>query len=494
MVAASLAAPRTGAAQELPRVSATRAVRVTGLVMGPHAQDVLGLSRLKFQGLIASQLSAVGYRLAEPDAPPSPPSAEPAPLTLTGEVREEVCDDERPAQCRVAVQWELQDARGLAVYRTTTRALGQAPTLDALRRVLVEGALHSLLQRRRFELQLTAAEGPASAPTSGPLGFKQCQRAPLALPAAARAAAASLVWIEAGSDLTTGTIVSGDGLILTNARTLHAGAPLRVRFSSEQVLPAQIAVLERSADVALLRVAAHTEATCAPLVEAPLAVGAGVFGVSSEPSEDHAFSLAGSVVQAKQEDALRVDPLIARSEGGPLFDALGRLAGVVVAGRANAHAASAITSAAALAALRLKPAAITDPRLLTPAAATEPARGFVQDHDDPPFVLTERYTYGTSTTAHRLRTVGLVTGGVGGAVGAWAWLRFRTLPQISASEHRRLVVVNDVGWALLGLGAVGVGVSFALPEGHEVVAARTAQSRDLYLGVTAGGIELGGHI
>lgn len=496
LVGSSLGSIRTASAQELPRVTPARALRVNGLSVGPYAQDLLGLSRLKFQGLLASELSAVGYRLAEPDGSTTLEKGSAAPLTLTGEVREEVCDDQQPAQCRVAIQWELQDARGLAVYRTLTRALGQAPTLNALRRALVEGALHSLMQRRRFELQLTAVDGPTPAPVTGPLGFKQCRRGALALPAASRAVTASLVLIEAGSELTLGAIVSGDGLILTNARTLQSGQPLNVRFSAEQVLPAKIVNLDREADVALLHVAAHTDATCVPLVDAPPSAGAAVFGVSSVPSEDNALSLGGSVVQASDPSMLRVDALIARGEGGPLLDHDGRLAGVVVAQHAGAGAsASAITTQAALARLGLKPAAITDPRLVpSPKGVDEPIRGFVQDREDPPFLLTKRYTYGSSRTAHVLRTASVVTAVVGGAVGGYSWLKFRSSSQVSPQQHQRLVVINDLGWVLLGLGAVGVGVSFALPEAHETVAAHSVAQRDIFLGVTAQGIELGGHI
>ena len=495
VLGSNLSSARTAAAQELPRVTPSRALRVNGLSMGPYAKDLLGLSRVKYQGLLASQLSAVGYRLAEANAPANPAKGEVAPLTLLGEVREEVCDDQQPSQCRVAIQWELQDTRGLAVYRTLTRAFAQAPTLDGLRRALVEGALHSLMQRRRFELQLTAGEEATPASVTGPLGFKQCRRAAMALPAASRAVTAALVLIEAGSELTIGAIVSGDGLILTNARTLREGQPLNVRFAAEQVLPAKVVSLDRAADVALLHVAAHTDATCVPLADAPASVGAAVFGVSSVPSEDSALSLNGSVVQQSNEGTLHVDVVIARGEGAPLLDRDGRLAGMVVAQPPGTHAsASAITTQAALARLQLKPAAITDPRLIAPQGGSEPVRGFVQDQEDPPFVLTKRYTYGTSSAAHGLRSASAVTAVVGGAAGGYSWLKFRSSVHVSAQQHQRLVVINDLGWALLGLGAVGLGVSFALPEGHEVVAAHGVARRDLYLGIGANGIELAGHI
>ena len=109
--------------------------------------------------------------------------------------------------------------------------------------------------------------------------------------------AASLVFVESGSSLARGSIISGDGLILTQARTIDPNAPLRVRFSAEQTLSAQVVALDHDADVALLHVDSHTDTTCLPLRDAPLVAGAAVFGVSSEPSEDSAVSLTGSVVQ-----------------------------------------------------------------------------------------------------------------------------------------------------------------------------------------------------
>ncbi|MES1189375.1 MAG: trypsin-like peptidase domain-containing protein [Myxococcales bacterium] len=500
------------AAQELARVSVSRPLRVGGIVVEPGGQDVIGLSRIKFQGLIASELASVGYRLADAGDGLKSESAL-APLTLLGVVKEEICDDEAPSQCRVAIQWELQDPRGVVVYRTTTRAVDQTPSLEKLRRGLVEGALRSLLQRRRFTLQLSDQTAPRPAPVVGPLGFKRCKRPAVALPQAARAAAASLVFVESGSSLAAGAIVSGDGLILTVASTLEANAPLRVRFSAEQTLPARVVALDRKADVALLHVAAHTDATCLVLRDTVLAPGQAVFGVSSELSEDRAFSLSGGAVLAPDpadgEGALRVDPALARAPGAALLDAEGRLAAVVTSRGAHAGGASGrgLGALATLAALELKPAAITDPRLLAEEADKAPAVGYVRDRDDPPFALTKRYTYGTSATAHRLRTAGWITAGVGavGVVGTWS--TFRTIHTLSPTAHNRFVVLNDVSWVLLGLGAVGVGVSYALPQGHDIVGVRSARrtptgstAGQLFVRVAAGGdvggveLELGGRI
>jgi hypothetical protein len=44
---------------------------------------------------------------------------------------------------------------------------------------------------------------------------------------------------------------------------------------------------------------------------------------------------------------------------------------------------------------------------------------------------------------------------------------------------------------LLGLGAVGLGVSFAWPEAHDRVAAQSASTRELYLELVGSGLTLG---
>jgi len=358
LLAAGLGATSNARAQELPRVSVQRPLRVGGVVAETGEQDLIGLSRVEFQGLIAAELTSVGYRIESPNDDDAK-RAEPASprLTLVGYVKEEICDDEAPSQCRIAIQWELQDPRGVVAYRVITRAVEQKPNIEKLRRGLIEGALRSLLQRRRFALQLTEESKPSPSPATGALGFKQCRRAPLELPRAARAAAASLVLVESGSNLAAGAIVSGDGLILTAAGSIEASAPLRVRFSAEQTVPARVVALDRNAGVALLHVAAHTEGTCLVVRDAPLPTGQAVFGIGSELGEDRAMSLVGGVVQETdvKDDLARlfVDPLLARAPGGALLDAEGRLAAVVTSAAAKpGHgAAQGLGVAAALAAL-----------------------------------------------------------------------------------------------------------------------------------------------
>jgi hypothetical protein len=473
--------------------AAGHAIVVDGISAPPHADDLLGLTRLKFQGLIGSELSGAGYRVSVRDA------AEPSSLVLVGLLKEEVCDGQPEVQCRIAIQWQLEDRRGVAVYRATTRAVDQASSFEALRRSLVLGALHSLLQRPRFGRKV-AGDSLGQAPGARePLGFRRCPRGDLELPEAARIVAAALVSVQAGSNLFAGTIVSPDGLILTTSRGIDDNVPLQVHFRGGQTWPASIVALERAADVALLHVAAHTDATCVPLGAEPLQKGSVVFGVGSEVAQDAAISLDSGLVEATsasdQGALLALSERVAKAPGGPLLDKQARLVGLVTVSQGDEPSHVGIDVSSALAALRARPAAATDPRLV-PIASDGEALGYVKDVDDPPFVLSKRYTFGTSESAHTLRVTGAITLAVGATGVGGTWATFRVTSHPSPAAHQRLVIVNDISWVLVGLGAVGLGVSYALPEGHDQVAVRaeTAAGREWFVRFGAGGLALGGRL
>ncbi|HVY27836.1 MAG TPA: serine protease [Polyangiaceae bacterium] len=489
---------RPAAAQELGKVAGTRPVVVAGIVSDPHNEDLLGLARVQFQGVIASELAAVGYHVVDVGAAPGKRELSTVPLTLVGIVKEEICDDQKPRQCRIALLWELRNQKGVVVYRALTRAVDQAPSVEKERRSVISGALRSLLQRPRFALQLTdAADAPRK--VSEPLGFKQCARPALHLPEAARSVAASYVLVESGSHVAGGAILSPDGFILTAASGLDEAAPLQVRLSAQQKLPAEIVAVDGAADVALIQVGGHFDTTCLALRESPLETGEAVFGVSSPLSEERATSLTGSVVQGLVRRAghtlVRTDSRIAQAEGAPLIDSSGRLAALVSAQLLSAaHAgAQAIDVQSALVALNIKPAAITDPRLAARyGAAPATDVSYVRDTDDPPYALTQRYTYGTSHDAHTLRNIGMGVAAAGAVGVVVTWSAFRSSQDLSEHSYNRLVVFNGIAWALVGIGAAGIGVSFLLPEAHDVVGVQSAQRKPLRLSLGPGSMLLSG--
>jgi hypothetical protein len=167
--------------------------------------------------------------------------------------------------------------------------------------------------------------------------------------------------------------------------------------------------------------------------------------------------------------------------------------GIVTARKADTdQLALAIDARAALGVLGFKPATITDPRL-DPEPETA---GYVRDSDDPPYILGRRYTYGTSESAHSLRTAGWVSASVGAGGVIFSWFTYRSTRNPSPGARDRFVVVNDLCWGLLALGAIGVGVSYALPEAHEFVPVNVAARprSQIRVGLTLTGLSIGAEL
>jgi hypothetical protein len=96
-----------------------------------------------------------------------------------------------------------------------------------------------------------------------------------------------------------------------------------------------------------------------------------------------------------------------------------------------------------------------------------------------------------------LRKAALVTTGLGAAGVVFTWLSYRSTANPTSAQRTRGVIENDVSWVLVGLGAAGLGVSFFLPERHDVVdvdvvaGGPSATARpELFLGFAAGGVTL----
>ncbi len=134
---------------------------------------------------------------------------------------------------------------------------------------------------------------------------------------------------------TTGTVY-GEGRVLTAAHVLEHGNGWTVRSGSGQPLPAELAGIDPSTDLAVLRVAALTAAALQP-VEQPragewavllgrtwsggLAVSPGAVSVVGGPLRTGRGPAIEQVVRAD----VRPHPLGA---GGPLLDARGRVLGI----------------------------------------------------------------------------------------------------------------------------------------------------------------------
>jgi hypothetical protein len=92
LVVAALSVARPAQAQAAPGAVGKRALIVAGVEVEPRVEDLLGLGRLKFHGVIAGELSGAGYRVVAGGTTGGESDAE-APLTLVGSVVEEICEE-----------------------------------------------------------------------------------------------------------------------------------------------------------------------------------------------------------------------------------------------------------------------------------------------------------------------------------------------------------------------------------------------------------------
>ena len=218
--------------------------------------------------------------------------------------------------------------------------------------------------RRGARLAAGAAGGAASAVllTAGLFGFGVLERdtvaaAPAPAPAVAptvggarpngdvaavyRSASAGVVSVRAGGGGGTGFVVDRDGTLVTNAHVVGDADTVEVQFSDDATATARVAGVDRSSDLAVLRV---DPSETGPLHALELADSDGVrtgqlavaigspFGLSQTTT---AGIVSGTGRHIQAPDGFQIDrviqtdaPINPGNSGGPLLDARGRVIGV----------------------------------------------------------------------------------------------------------------------------------------------------------------------
>jgi putative serine protease PepD len=154
-----------------------------------------------------------------------------------------------------------------------------------------------------------------------------------------RQAAPSVVIVQAGTELGSGVIVTGDGAILTAEHVVARGA-VTVTFADGTVSPATIVAADKATDIAELRASKLP----APVVPATLggaaAIGAPVVAIGNPL--DLTDSVSAGVVSGldrtavtstgKRTGLIQFDAAVnPGSSGGPLLDNRGLVVGIVIA-------------------------------------------------------------------------------------------------------------------------------------------------------------------
>jgi S1-C subfamily serine protease len=145
---------------------------------------------------------------------------------------------------------------------------------------------------------------------------------------------------QRGESTGTGFVIDDDGSIVTNAHVVENAERVRVRFSNQKVVPAEIRGRDRSTDLALLKVDPKST-DLEPLqlgTSRDVEVGDPTVAIGNPFGLD--LTLTTGVISAKQrkieapngfqiDDVLQTDAAInPGNSGGPLIDAAGKVIGI----------------------------------------------------------------------------------------------------------------------------------------------------------------------
>jgi putative serine protease PepD len=183
---------------------------------------------------------------------------------------------------------------------------------------------------------LGVADDPATAPAApAVVGAKQTGDI-AAIYAAARESVVS-VKTQGGSG--TGFVVDTSGLIVTNAHVVGNATSVQVQFADDETEPARVTGVDRSSDLAVLKVDTTRRLKALALADSStvrtgqLAVAIGSpFGLSQTAT---AGIISGTGRHIQAPDGFQIDsviqtdaPINPGNSGGPLLDATGKVIGV----------------------------------------------------------------------------------------------------------------------------------------------------------------------
>ncbi len=133
----------------------------------------------------------------------------------------------------------------------------------------------------------------------------------------------------------SGFIVDGDGLVVTNEHVIHGAESVRVTLhDGREFTPVTLLAVDRSHDLALLRVDARGLAAAPVTQDDTVAVGTRATAIGSPLGLSYTLTdgLISAVREAEGTTFLQIEAAIAPgSSGGPLFDPRGKVIGVTTA-------------------------------------------------------------------------------------------------------------------------------------------------------------------
>jgi hypothetical protein len=449
-------------------------ITFTKLIFRDEQGKILGQATEEFRVTVLEELRKAGYpvRGAENVLFDQDASAE-ARFQLGGTMNDVQCRTGRVGMgCEVTIEWQLFDTqRRQVVYKTTTKGFAVEERLAMLTasgaHLVLMRTLHSLLARPAFVDALRVGSGPTSG--AAPqweeyVAVKQCERGPLALPKQIETAMQATVVIKAGGRTGSGVLISPDGFLYTAAHVVSGAGQVEVVTRNGMALPGTVLRVDSFQDVALVKMAGSGHA-CAPIAAEPPDVGSDLFAVGAPAGQE--FSVAKGVVSGlrtfENVSYLQTDASInPGNSGGPLFDAQGRIAGVVswkVAAPGFEGIGFGVPAEVVADRLGLTfgTASTADVKPAAPAATADmvvdpPDPSHVEEVTTMPVRPPKPEKPPLTASQKRVRGgVGLGVIGAGVAVGTWGW--YLQDPEVDRGAWTGMKAGNALGWALAAGGA-----------------------------------------
>ena len=252
-------------------------------------------------------------------------------------------DDEIRGETAVTIEWQIYDSTTRRLlYKVATRGDSQLDTAVPLgRHVLFYNAIAEatrvLLADKRFhaivaEDKISAATMPVEAV------FRLYSRPPRSEPVARNMVEvqAATVTVLSGGGHGSGFFISADGFLLTNAHVVGDAKFVRVRLATGRELAAEVFVVNRVRDVALVKVA-ETGLVSLPVATLEPPVGSEVYAIGAPREVNLATTVTRGIVSAYRERngqrMLQGDVTVQKgNSGGPLIDGFGNVVGISTSG------------------------------------------------------------------------------------------------------------------------------------------------------------------
>src|SRR5688572_6150077 len=438
-----------------------------------------------------------------------------AQVALSGPIFEMDCIVTHEPHCRMGIEWELFDVTlDQVVYRARVYGESHRPRTSnsATARALIGSALKDLLDNPKFRelLEPVTQRDLEKSPYSA-TSIQTCSRPATPVEAGADSALEAVAVVASKNGFGSGFFMSDGPYLLTAAHVVET-TPLTIRFRNGHESPGTPVRVDRSADVALVRVdEPPDEHGCLQLAAASsVKVGGPVYAMGSPASEELSFSVTRGILSGvRNAQGIRryqTDAAISPgNSGGPLLDGNGSALGITsfkLTGDAVEGIAFAISAQDALLRLGLTLASQTDPTLATEKHLTSDANGKVFEEPPEARPVLDAAADARKAEAERkqkirdhreemtpgivpwLRWGGVATAGVG-AIGV-LYTALAADGGDTRGQYDTYVAINTIAWGLLGAGVVATVVSFPLTPTLKEAEADLDRGTTFSLSVTPG--------